>query len=360
MLSPPLHRHFFLSIMGALPQNMAHTHEDIARLSGVSRSTVSRVINGDEKVREETRRMVLEVIQQHNFQPNMAARRLAAGRTNVIGLVIPTGVGNIFNDPYFSRLIQGVSTECNQRDYSVMLWLAEPEYERRMIRQIINNSMVDGVVVSSTLMDDPIVQSLHESGMPFVLIGHHPTIEVNSVDIDNTSAALQATRHLLGCGTQRKHVATITGPQNTMAGHDRYRGYCLALQEKGLPLDESMVSEGNFSEAGGYTAMQKLLAARPDAVFAASDMMAVGAFRAIREAGLNIPRDIAVVGFDDVSVAVQLDPPLTTIRQPIQRMGTQAVEMLIRLIQETETQPAQIILQPELIIRGSCGCNIAS
>ncbi|HEY3311364.1 MAG TPA: LacI family DNA-binding transcriptional regulator [Anaerolineales bacterium] len=339
---------------------MALTIEDIARLSGVSRSTVSRVINGDVKVRAETRKHVLDIVQQNNFLPNIAARRLAAGRTNVIGLVIPTGVGNIFNDPYFSRLIQGVSAECNARDYSVMLWLAEPEYERRMIRQIINNGMVDGVVVSATLIDDPIVSSLHESNMPFVLIGQHPTLDVNSVDIDNIEAARMATAHLLSCPPSRQRPGTITGPQNTMAGKDRYEGFKLALKEKGLVHLPSLASEGNFSEDSGYQAMLRLLPAKPDAVFAASDIMASGAYRAIREAGLNIPQDIAIVGFDDVSLAAQLDPPLTTIRQPILLLGARAVEMLTQVIQQASSQPIKSILRPELVIRASCGCTPSS
>jgi LacI family transcriptional regulator len=182
-------------------------------------------------------------------------------------------------------------------------------------------------------------------------------LTVNSVDIDNIQAAFQATAHLISCKQPLTRVAAITGPQNTIAGRDRYLGYCLALQEKGLPLDNSLVIEGNFSESSGYTAMQQLLSSRPGAVFAASDMMAAGAYRAIREAGLSIPDDISIVGFDDVAVASQLDPPLTTIRQPIHRMGAQAVEILINLIQQTETQTTQIIMRPELVVRGSCGCN---
>jgi LacI family transcriptional regulator len=332
---------------------MALTLEDIARLSNVSRSTASRVINGDEKVREETRRRVLDVIQQNNFHPNMAARHLAVGRTNVIGLVIPAGVGAIFNDPYFSQLIQGVSGACNAKEYSIMLWLAEPEYERRMIRQIVSNGTVDGVVVSSTLMDDPIVLSLHNSNMPFILIGHHPTIDVNSVDIDNVQAAKQAALHLINCG--RSRVATINGPQNQIAGHDRSDGFKLALQEKGLAFDAALSVDGDFTEASGYAAMQKLLLAGPDAVFAANDIMAAGALRAIREAGLRVPQDIALAGFDDVPIAAQLTPPLTTIRQPIRSMGGLAVETLIEVIHQPETQPRRIVLQPELIIRASCG-----
>jgi LacI family transcriptional regulator len=144
---------------------MPLTLEDIARLSGVSRSTVSRVINSDVNVSEETRRKVLEIIQDINFQPNLAAKGLATGRTNVIGLVIPAGVSVVFTDPYFPLFIQGVSLACNNRNYLVMLWLAEPEYERRMISRILHNGLVDGVIVASTLMNDPIVTSLYESKM---------------------------------------------------------------------------------------------------------------------------------------------------------------------------------------------------
>jgi len=332
---------------------MALTLEDVARLSNVSRSTVSRVINGDEKVSAETRLHVLDIIQKNNFHPNQAARRLAAGRTNILGLVIPTRVGTTFSDPYFSQLIQGVSSACNTLDYSLMLWLAEPEHERRMIRQIVSNGTVDGVVVSSTLTDDPIIGSLQNSRMPFILIGHHPTLEVNSIDIDNLQAAQQVTLHLINSGNNR--LATISGPQNQVAGRDRLNGFRLALQQKGLVFDPALAVDGDFTEAGGYAAMQKLLPAHPEAVFAANDMMAAGAFRAIDEAGLKIPEDLAIVGFDDFPIASQLNPQLTTIRQPIQRMGSLAVETLIEILHQPEKQPRQIILQPELIIRASCG-----
>jgi LacI family transcriptional regulator len=331
---------------------MSLTLEDIARLSGVSRSTASRVINGDENVRAETRRRVLEVIQQNDFHPNLAARRLAAGRTNVIGLVIPTGVGTIFSDPYFSHLIQGVSAACNEKEFSVMLWLATPEYERRMIRRILGSGLVDGVIVSSTLVDDPLVNNLYESQMPFVLIGRHPNLEIHSIDLDNVEGAKKATLHLAQSGYQR--IATITGPKNMTAGNDRLDGYRQALAEYGLRGDETLVAEGDFTETGGYKAMQILLPHHPEAVFAASDMMAAGAIRAIRESGLRVPHDIALVGYDDVPLALQVEPPLTTIRQPIQEMGKLAFDTLIDMLQNPNNEKRHIVLQPELIIRQSC------
>jgi len=332
---------------------MPLTLEDIARLSGVSRSTVSRVINADSNVKEETRQKVMQVIQNIDFQPNLAARRLAAGHTNVIGLVIPAGVSTLFVDPYFPQLIQGVSTACNAHEYSVMLWLAEPEYERRMIRQILHSGLVDGVIVSSTLMDDPIVNSLYESRMPFILVGRHPSLEVNYLDVDNVEAGREATLHLMRLG--RKKVATITGPQNQIAGYDRFQGYQRALQERRQALRSELVVEGDFTESGGYTAMLQLIPMRPDAVFVASDMMAVGAMRALHEVNLTVPEDVAIIGFDDIPAAAKADPPLTTVRQPIRTMGSVAVETLIDILAHPGSEVRHILVATELVIRSTCG-----
>lgn len=332
---------------------MPLTLDDIAKQAGVSRATVSRVINGEPNVKEQTRALVMEVIQKINFQPNVAARSLAAGRTNVIGLVIPAGVSTIFADPYFPLLIQGVTTTCNARDYSVMLWLAEPEYERRMIRQVLHSGLLDGVLVSSMLMDDPIVRALHGSNKPFILVGRHPTLDVNYIDVDNVNGAREATLHLLRLGY--KKVATVTGPQNMIAGQDRLTGYRQALKERGRTYRSELVAEADFSEAGGYTAMRSLLPNKPDAVFVASDTMAEGALRALHEAGLRVPQDIAVVGYDDMPNAARLSPPLTTIRQPTQRMGALAVNALIDIIQNPSAPKRHIVLPVELVIRESCG-----
>ncbi len=341
-------------LLGALPTNlMPLTLEDIARLSGVSRSTVSRVINVDANVKEGTRQKVLQVIQNFNFQPNLAARGLAAGRTNVIGLVIPAGVAALFSDPYFPQLIQGVSAACNSHNYSVMLWLAEPEFERRMVSQILHNGLLDGTVIASTLMDDPIVKSLYESKMPFMLIGRHPTLDVNYLDVDNVRAAREATLHLLHIG--RKNIATITGPQNQIAGYDRYQGYLTALHERNHRVDPNLVAEGDFSEASGYIAMLRLLQQKPDAVFAASDMMAFGAMRALREANLHIPEDVAVIGFDDIPASAKTEPPLTTVHQSASAMGVLAVETLIDIIDHPGSETRHIVIATEFVIRSSCG-----
>jgi LacI family transcriptional regulator len=332
---------------------MSLTLEDIAKMSGFSRSTVSRVINGDPKVSEQTRKEVLDVIQKIGFQPNLAARGLAVGRTRVIGLVIPASLSAIFSDPYFPLLIQGAASACNTHGYSIMLWLAEPEYERKTISQVLYNGLIDGVLVSSMLMDDPLIERLSESQQPFLVIGRHPTNErINFVDVDNRLGAYQAVSYILHTG--RRRVAAIVGPRNMIAGIDRYQGYQDALRERGLHLQPELIAEGEFSDLSGYLAMKQLLRQRPEAVFVASDAMAFAAMRAIQEAGLRIPDDIAIVGFDDIPAAATSKPPLTTVRQPIQRTGGVAAEMLIERIEHPETQPCRIVLPTELVIRSSC------
>jgi len=331
--------------------------EQIAKLSGVSRSTVSRVVNNDPNVSLVTREKVMQVIKRVNYTPNAAARGLAAGCTHVLGLVIPMGVSTLFTDPYFPILIQGVSSACNMREYSVMLWLAEPEYERRQIRQIMYSGLVDGVIISSMLLNDSLVQALSDGDLPFMLIGRHPTdTRASYVDADNIGGAREAVTHLLRLG--RTRVATITGPQNMIAGADRLAGYLAALRDRAMVSEPGLIAEGDFTEAGGYRAMQQLLPHRPDAVFAASDMMAVGALRALREAGLRVSEDVAIVGFDDLPQAARTEPPLTTVRQPTYRLGTTTVDALLDLIEYPDSSPRRIVLPTELVVRASCGSDL--
>ncbi|HEY4688530.1 MAG TPA: LacI family DNA-binding transcriptional regulator [Anaerolineae bacterium] len=328
--------------------------EQIAKLSGVSRSTASRVINNDPNVSDNARENVKRIVRLMNYVPNAAARGLAAGRTQVIGLVIPTGVSALFSDPYCSILIQSVSSACNAHNYSVMLWIAQPEYERRQIHQIVRSGAIDGAIIAPTLANDTLVQALLAGSLPFIVIGHYPANgRVNYVDADDILGAHEAVRHLLRMG--RTRIATITGPQNTITGIDRLMGYMHALRECGLPVESDLIAAGGFSEGGGYIAMQQLLPHRPDAVFAANDIMAMGALRAIRDTGLRVPQDIAVVAFDDTPLAARAEPPLTTIHRPTHQVGNLAVETLIEMIEYPKSSPYRIMLPTELIIRSSCG-----
>lgn len=332
---------------------------EIAKQAGVSRSTVSRVINDDPNVNAATRQRVRSVMQKFNFQPNAAARGLAAGKTRILGLVIPRGVAALFSDPYFPQVIQGISAACNLHDYSTMLWLAEPEYERRTIQQIVTAGMIDGVIVASALTDDAVVEAVRVRKIPFVLIGRHPIHpDLTYIDVDNRMSSRDAVMHLLRLG--HKRVATISGPLSMIGGMDRLEGYKDALRARGFIPDDSLIAEGDFSEDSGYSAMRELLPRNPDAIFVASDMMALGAMRALREAGKKIPDDIALVGYDDMPFAARTDPPLTTVRQPIHRAGFVAAETLMELIQEQDAAPRRVILPTELVIRESCGAHRAT
>jgi LacI family transcriptional regulator len=328
------------------------TLEEIAHIAGVSRSTVSRVINNSPNVNPHTRAQVQKVIQQLNFHPNKAARSLAGGHSKVLGLVFPAEISRLFSDPYFSILIQGVTTTCNEHDYSVMLWLAEPEYEPRLIGQILQNGLIDGLIVSSFIMKDPLVQTLTTSALPYILVGRSPfDHKVSFIDVDNLKSASLAVNYLISNG--RKRIAHISGPRNTFVGIDRINGYRKALMSHKLPIVNHLILEGDFSEVSGYLATRKILPLQPDAIFAASDAMALGALRAIQEEGFAVPDDVAVIGFDDTPIAAHAIPPLTTVRQPIYDMGATAARILIAQIEKQSPVPQQIILPTQLVIRSS-------
>jgi len=331
------------------------TLEDIAQQAGVSRSTVSRVLNNHPNVREEVRKRVLEVIQRTGYHPNAAARTLASQRSWVLGLVLPRSVSSFFSDPYFPRLTQGIAQACNHYNYTLSLFLvATAEDEAKIYPRISRPGLLDGVLLQSGQLGDQLMERLLASNMPLVVIGRpFHTEGVSYVDVDNVSAAYNATSHLVRLGYQR--IAMISGPLNSTVSIDRREGYIRALVERGRKVDGTLIVEADFTEIGGYYAMQSLLAARPDAVFVASDAMAIGAMRAVREAGLRIPEDIAFVGFDDLPMAATAIPPLSTVRQPIAPLGFKAVEVLIDLIENGSEPPRRIIMDTELIVRDSCG-----
>jgi DNA-binding LacI/PurR family transcriptional regulator len=200
-----------------------------------------------------------------------------------------------------------------------------------------------------------------ENDLPFVLAGRHPDERVNYVDVDNVGGARIAVEHLMRLGHTR--VATITGPLTMTSGEDRLVGYRQALEAQRLAVDERLIAEGDYTEASGALAMRRLLADSPTAVFAASDVMAIGALKALREAGLRVPQDVALVGFDDVTIATAVEPPLTTVRQPIGRLGSMAVDLLLNLMEKPQSPTGQvpsgpaarIVLPTKLVVRGSCG-----
>jgi LacI family transcriptional regulator len=342
-------------------QPMSPTLEEVAQLAGVSRSTVSRVVNDHPNVRPEVRERVWQVIREVGYQPHAAARSLVTNRTQIIGMIIPEAVTTLFADPFFPLLLRGATEACNAYQYQLMLSLFTANADRQEIYQrILRSGYLDGVLVASASLEDPIVPNLLRDHIPFISVGRYPDERVHYVDVDNVGGARMAVEHLIRLGHRR--IATITGRLDMIHGQDRLSGYRQALEARGIPVVEELIVEGDYTEASGTMGMQRLLPASPTAVFVASDMMAVGALKALRQAGWQVPQDIALVSFDDIPIASAIEPALTTVRQPIERMGSIAVEVLLSALDGSlrEEVPAQrIVLPTELVIRASCGSTLS-
>lgn len=336
---------------------MASTLEEVARLVDVSRSTVSRVINDHPNVRPETRERVWQAIRKSGYQPHAVARSLATNRTQIIGMVIPEAVTTLFTDPFFSLLLRGATRICNACHYQLLLSLFDdPDGQKEMYRRVLRGGYLDGVILASTSLDDPLIPDLLCDRVPFVSVGRYPNGRIHYVDVDNVAGGRMAVEYLIDLGHRR--IATITGRLNTSHGQGRLEGYRQALQAHHIKVEESLIVEGDFTEGSGMVNMQRLLPASPDAVFVASDMMAIGALKALRQAGRRVPQDVALVGYDDIPIASAIEPALTTVRQPIERMGSMAVEVLLNVLEEPlekETLARRIILLPELVVRASSG-----
>lgn len=333
--------------------------EDIAKKAGVSRSTVSRVLNDEPYVSEKTRLRVKAVIEQEQYRPNPAARALVTRRSEIIGVVIPDTVNVFFNDnSYFPMLLEGIAEGTYMLDYAMLLWLGRPGIDKEEFRKkLYNNRQVDGLVLASLSNLDPLFTGLASLKQPYVMVERPTRFQeiVNYVTVDNVSAAETAVNHLVSLG--RRRIAHITGLLVISDGQDRLQGYKNALEQCGMVYNPDLVYEGHFTREAGYAGMKHLLQFKPDAVFAAGDTTARGAYDAIAEAGLSIPDDIAIIGFDDLDIASKMSPTLTTIRQPIQKKGEAAAKLLIDIIDGKYSSPQHILLPTQLIIRESCGAS---
>lgn len=330
------------------------TIRDVAAAAGVSYQTVSRVLNDRPDVAEDTRQRVHQVILELGYRPSAIARSLISNHTYTLGLITSD-----FSDYFFTQVIVGAEAEARRHDYFFMLCSTErnlddePEFFR-----LLTERNVDGILFArpSTEQDSRHILSLLQQGMPLVTTAYHmPGIPLTVVDVDNVDGGFRATRCLIDGGHQ--HIATITGPPDWKSVNDRLHGYQLALQQAGLPFTDLLLDAGDWSYESGYRAMQRLLERAPQltAVFAHNDQMAIGAIRALLEAGRRIPEDVAVVGYDDIPAAAYSYPPLTTIRQPMRKVGKVATQLLIEAIRNPNTEKKEVLLKPELIRRESCG-----
>jgi LacI family transcriptional regulator len=332
------------------------TIEEIAEIAQVSRSTVSRVLNNHPSVRPAVRDRVRQVMQEHNYAPQAAARSLASSRTDTLGLLIPRSAADTFSDPFISTMTQSLTEACNSMGYFLMLATVTADMEPGFYNRILRGRHFDGIIMLSSDIDDPILPLLIKDQTPLVMIGSHPYFQNSlvSVDIENLEGAHQAVAHLIGLGHRR--IAMIKGQMQMEGAIARRDGYKRALLEAGIPIDPTLMVDGYYTQERSYQATRSLLNLPqcPTAVFAASDAMAIGALRAIQDAGLSVPEDVAVVGFDDLPTALYANPPLTTVHQPIAEVGASAVKLLINQIKGQDSA-AHVRLPTHLVIRGSCG-----
>ncbi|HEX5333664.1 MAG TPA: LacI family DNA-binding transcriptional regulator [Cellulomonas sp.] len=326
------------------------TIRDVAAAAGVSRGTVSRVINGGHWVSPEALAAVNEAIRATGYAANQHARSLATGRSNSVAFLLTEPQHLLFEDPNFSILLRGAAEALGKREMPLLLMVAGTSEERARITAYVTAGHVDGVLLISSHQGNPMVGALLRAGVPTISCGIPLGFEgkVGYVSADDAGGARIMTRHLLDLG--RTRVATITGPLDTSGGTLRLEGYRAELGDR---FDESLVAYGDYSRGSGDRAMRELLARRPDldAVFVASDLMASGALVALGESGRRVPDDVAVGGFDDNGLAANVHPALTTMRQPFERISSEMVRLLLEVIDGQE--PAAITVPTSLVLRDS-------
>ncbi len=336
------------------PARPGTTLDEVARAAGVSRATVSRVVNGSPKVSPEVRKTVERTIDRLGYVPNRAARSLVTRRSDSIAVVITEPATRLFSDPFFPRIIRGVSTALAARDLQLVLLMPDSAGEELRTVRYLTGGHVDGVILVSLHGDDPLPGELVARHVPLVIVGRPPRgAEVDHVDADNRGGAKLAVEHLITGGRQR--IATITGPADMVAGVDRLAGYRDALADAGITVEPDLIEAGDFTHEGGVIAMERLLARRPDldGVFCASDLMAVAALGVLQAGGRRVPDDVAVVGYDDAPIATTTRPTLTSVRQPVEEMGREMVDILTGSMGRTDRAPRRLILGTELIRRAS-------
>ncbi|MEO3773904.1 LacI family DNA-binding transcriptional regulator [Micromonospora sp. B9E7] len=335
------------------------TLDAVAARAGVGRGTVSRVVNGSPQVSPEARAAVQQAIAELGYVPNRAARALVTQRTDSVALVVSESGERVFTEPFFASIVRGISSGLLETPMQLWLAMAQSPVERERVEHHLTNQHVDGVLLLSLHDSDPLPTLLEERGLPAVL-GGRPARMLQPgaqpawfVDVDNVGGARQAVEYLTGLG--RRRIATIAGPQDMGAGLARLAGYTEAVKATGAGVNPDLIAYGDFSEGSGTACMRRLLDVCPDldAVFVASDLMAFGALRTLREAGRRVPEDVAVIGFDDATIALQADPPLTTVFQPVEEMGRQMARLLVARIRGEELVAPHILLDTQLVHRAS-------
>ncbi len=341
------------------------TSQDVATRAGVSRTTVSLVLNDVPgiQISEETRRRVVEVAEELGYVPEASAQALASRRVKIVGLILTRSPHHITSDTFLTQILDGLIEVVHEKGLRLLIDIIKAQHQKEAYLQLVRSKRIDGVILSGPRIDDEALKLLEQEGFPTVIMGHLPGIDGCSVDVDNCTAAQRAVTHLINLGHQR--IACITNADlSYTAAEERLQGYRHALEEAGIQFEPDLVRYGDFDPDSGYHQMMDLLEHRTKgkkaftAAFVASDVVAFGAKAAIRDKGLNVPREVALVGFDDVPISRYTDPPLTTVKLPARELGHVAGDHLVRLIGGEKLDRARVLLDTQLVIRESCGASI--
>jgi DNA-binding LacI/PurR family transcriptional regulator len=336
------------------------TSQDVAKYAGVSRTTVSLVLNGvnNIKISPETRQKVFDAADALGYVPNAMAQALVSRRTQAVGLVFTRRPHHIATDPFLPQVLDGILEVVRANNLRLLIDIIDPEHQEQAYHDLVRAKRIDGIVLSGPRVDDLALLNLEKEGFPTVLMGQLPDNGFYSVDVDNHQAARLAVEYLISLG--HRQIACITNaPLSYSAASDRLLGYRDALEQAGISYSEDLVRPGDFEPESGFSQMNSLLASgiKFTAAFIASDAVLIGANAALRQHGLRIPDDISLVGFDDITWAKYTDPPITTVHLPAEAIGNQACEMLLQILKGNEPEQKRLVLPTELIIRGSCRSN---
>ncbi len=336
---------------------MGNNIKDVASLAGVSPSTVSRVVANHPRISQETRERVRAAMKELDYHPNAIARSLVKKTSDTIGLLIPSPIDQFFLNPFFTECLRGITSVTQQAGYDVLLSTANFTgfNDETRLQHMLGSKRVDGVILLSSKIHDPLIPILEENHVPSVLIGR-PAVSssISWVNNDNQKAAYDATTYLLQQGHHR--IGFLGGSQDLVVSVDRLAGYHAALRDASITLESNLIVSAEFLEEGGYTGMMRLmaLAERPTAIVASDDVLGFGAMRAAGELGYRIPEDLAIVGFNDIPLAKMANPPMTSMNVHIDELGKVAAEVIIEQISQPSRGKRTVIIQHDLVIRRSC------
>ncbi|MBP1999374.1 DNA-binding LacI/PurR family transcriptional regulator [Paenibacillus shirakamiensis] len=321
---------------------------DVAKKSGLSVVTVSRVLNNASTVREKNREKVLKAMKDLNYQPNAAARSLARGKTGIIGLTLST-----LHDSFFDAVVKEISDDLAAQGYVLALTVITGK-EESIHRLMFEEDRVDGVILLSPMNQDDSVRELQQKNIPFIILDHqHPETSVSSVIVDNVKGGYEATRHLIDLG--HRDIAHITGGDSYLSSREREKGFRLAMKD--ASIEPFAIEKGHYDVASGHRIAMKWMneGKMPTAVFASDDYIALGFIDACKNVGVRVPEEVSIIGFDDQVIASEFTPHLTTMKQPAELMARHGVELLLNELKENSDASQTLLLDPELMVRQSTG-----